>query len=96
MRERDYTISKLKDREMSGGGENFLKFLKTELITFVDSEYRTNPEERILNGYSYGGLFTMYAFLIEHNLFNGYIAGSPYLANDLESLENVLNEKSEK
>ncbi|MCK5457814.1 MAG: alpha/beta hydrolase, partial [Melioribacteraceae bacterium] len=94
MRERDYTISKLTDREMSGGGENFLKFIKSELIPFVDSEYRTNPEERILNGYSFGGLFTMYAFLNEHKLFNGYIAGSPYLFSDLEFLEKLLSEKS--
>ena len=95
MRERDYTISKITGREISGGGENFLKFLKTELIPFVDSEYRTNPEERILNGYSYGGLFTMYAFLNEHKLFNGYIAGSPYLSLDAESLQKVLVENSE-
>jgi len=95
MRERDYTISKITGREISGGGENFLKFLKTELIPFIDSEYRTNPEERILNGYSYGGLFTMYAFLNEHKLFNGYIAGSPYLSLDAESLQKVLVENSE-
>jgi len=95
MRERDYTISKIDGKENSGGGENFLKFMKTELIPFVDSEYRTNPDDRILNGYSYGGLLTMYAFLNEHDLFSGYIAGSPYLYNDGEDLQKLLNEKSE-
>ena len=95
MRERDYTISKIIGREISGDGEKFLKILKTELIPFVDSEYRTNPDERILNGYSYGGLFTLYAFLNEHNLFNGYIAGSPYLSRDVGDLQKLLIEKSE-
>ena len=95
MRERDYTISKIDGKDNSGGGENFLNFLKTELIPFIDSKYRTNPNDRILNGYSYGGLLTMYAFLNEHDLFSGYIAGSPYLYNDGENLQKLLNEKSE-
>ena len=95
MRERDYTISKISDRENSGGGGNFLKFLKTELLPFVDSEYRTNPNERVINGYSYGGLFTMYAFLNEHKLFNGYIAGSPYLARDKEYFFEQMKESAD-
>jgi predicted alpha/beta superfamily hydrolase len=95
MRERDYTISKIIGREISGDGEKFLKMLKTELIPFVDSEYRTNPDVRIINGHSLGGLFTMYAFINEHNLFSGYIAGSPYLSHDVEDLQKLLIEKSE-
>ena len=95
MRERDYTISKIDGRENSGGGDNFLKFLKTELIPFVDSEYRTDPDDRILNGYSFGGLLTMYAFLNEHDLFSGYIAGSPYLSSDKEHLKKIIIENSE-
>ncbi len=94
MRERDYTISKLTNGKISGGGENFLKFIKTELIPFIDKEYRTNPAERVINGYSYGGLFTLYAFLNEHKLFNGYIAGSPYLAGDIKYFHEKMNESA--
>ena len=95
MRERDYTISKLENRKLSGGGENFLKFIKTELIPFIDSEYRTNPTERVINGYSYGGLFTMYTFLTENKLFSGYIAGSPYIYPDLENFQKLVIENFE-
>ena len=95
MRERDYTISELADRKNSGGGENFLNFLKTELIPYIDSEYRTNPKERVINGYSFGGLLVMYSFIKEHDLFSGYVAGSPYLSTDVEYLQKLLIEKSE-
>lgn len=40
----------------SGGGDNFLKFLETELIPEIDKTYRTHPY-RILAGHSLGGLF---------------------------------------
>lgn len=95
MRERDYTISKFRDREDSGGGKNFLNFLKSELIPYIDSEYRSKPDERIINGYSLGGLFVIYAFLNEYNLFNGSIAGSPYLSSDIEHLREQLKKSSE-
>ncbi|MCK5455876.1 MAG: alpha/beta hydrolase [Melioribacteraceae bacterium] len=94
MRERDYTISKLADRKNSGGGENFLNFLKTELIPYIDSEYRTNPQERVINGYSFGGLLVMYSFIKEHDLFSGYVAGSPYLFPDKEYLQELLVKSS--
>ncbi len=94
-RERDYTISKFRDREDSGGGRNFLNVLKSELIPYIDSEYRSKPDERIINGYSLGGLFVMYAFLNESDLFNGYIAGSPYLSSDIEYLQEQLKKSSE-
>lgn len=91
MRDRDYTISKLPGNDISGGAGNFLKSLKSEIIPFIDSLYRTNPKKRILNGYSLGGLITLYAFLTEGELFNGYIAGSPYLSLDKDLLQKLMN-----
>ncbi|MEN8192813.1 MAG: alpha/beta hydrolase-fold protein [Bacteroidota bacterium] len=96
MRERDYSISALQRLEESGGGEKFLKFIKTELIQFIDSHYRTKPNERIINGYSIGGLFTLYVFLNENDLFSGYIAGSPYTPFDKDYLLEILQQNSEK
>lgn len=83
-RERDYTPSTNNQFNESGGAINYLNFLKSELLPFVDSSYRTN-EFRVLNGYSLGGLFVINTFLEAPELFHGYIAGSPYLVND-ESL----------
>ncbi|MCB0751623.1 MAG: alpha/beta hydrolase, partial [Ignavibacteriae bacterium] len=77
-RKRDYTFTKIDKLEQSGGADKFLCFLSKELIPFIDKNYRTT-EKRILNGYSLGGLFTIYASLKESNLFDSYIAGSPYI-----------------
>lgn len=94
MRERDYTISKLEQWEESGGGKKFVEFIKSELIPYIDSEFRTNPEQRVLNGYSLGGLIALYTFLTESSLFRGYIAGSPYISPDLDLLSGLVKKKS--
>ena len=90
-RERDYTISNIDRFEGSGGAENYIGFLKNELMPFVDSSYRTNGK-RVINGYSLGGLFTINLLLEENVMFDGYIAGSPYITDDLK----YLREKIEK
>ncbi len=72
LRIRDYSPSKVADITNSGGGKQFLAFMKSELIPFVDKEYRTN-EDRVLLGSSLGGLFTMYAMFNEPTLFTKYL-----------------------
>jgi len=94
-RERDYTPTKFPGREISGGAYKYLLFIKNELLPFIDSTYRTNPSDRTLNGYSLGGLFTLYTMLKEPHLFNRYIIGSPFIyrnIKDLLSLEDSLHE----
>ena len=61
----------------SGGGREFLTFLRTELIPYVDAHLRSDPGRRYLIGSSYGGLFTLYAMFSDPSLFHGYLAGSP-------------------
>ncbi len=85
-RERDYTISEVERWSGSGGAANYLNFLKKELIPLIDSSYRTN-NERILNGYSIRRICLLYLHsLNEPNIFGSYIAGSPFLINDLDIL----------
>lgn len=62
----------------SGGGENFLRFLKEELVPQIDSRYRTQPY-RILIGHSFGGLMAIYAFLHEPALFQASLVIDPSL-----------------
>ncbi len=69
------------NRDQSGGGDAFLKFLEEELMPFVDSNYRTSPY-RILYGHSLAGMFSIYTLFAKPDLFNGYIAVSPYLMFD--------------
>lgn len=63
----------------SGGGANFLAFLKQELIPWVEQNYRADPEKRVLVGHSYGGSFALYAMFQEPGLFRSYLAASPYI-----------------
>jgi predicted alpha/beta superfamily hydrolase len=62
----------------SGGGEQFLKFLKEEVFTYVEQQYRTNPF-RIYIGHSLGGLTASYTFLKHPDLFNATISIDPSL-----------------
>jgi predicted alpha/beta superfamily hydrolase len=62
----------------SGKAERFLKFLKTELFSFVDSNYKTEPF-RALSGWSLGGLLTVYTYFEHNHLFSAYLAISPSL-----------------
>jgi len=77
LRAMDYTPTPNPDVKGSGDGPKFLKFLKTELIPFVEANYRTDSTRRLLQGSSYAGLFTLYAMFADTGLFSGYIAASP-------------------
>jgi len=81
-RNRDYTISNRPNRPGSGGAPKFRTFLQEELIPYIDDEFRTEPDDRTINGYSSGGLFALYTLLTEPDLFNRYIIGSPHLSWD--------------
>jgi predicted alpha/beta superfamily hydrolase len=71
---------------VSGGGEKFLRFIKEELIPFVESEYRADPNDRGIFGYSIGGLFTTYVLFNSPKIFNKIFIGSPALWWDDESI----------
>ena len=79
-RRRDYRPTQ------AGDAENFLNFLNGQLIPYVDSKYRTIPDDRIINGYSIGGLFALYTLFTKPETFNRYIVGSPYLIWDNNSI----------
>lgn len=70
----------------SGNAPKFFNFLKTELIPFMETNYRGDPSHRILAGHSFGGLFTLYAMFTDPSLFWGYLAGSPAVDWDHGSL----------
>jgi predicted alpha/beta superfamily hydrolase len=69
----------------SGGGEDFLKFIKDELMPFVEKNYNTSPN-KIFFGHSLGGLMSSYCLLNHPEMFNSYIAVSPALWWDKESI----------
>lgn len=58
--------------EVTGGAVNFLKFIETELIPHIDSNYRTNSY-RTFVGYSFTGLPVLHSLFTQKNLFNSYL-----------------------
>jgi predicted alpha/beta superfamily hydrolase len=91
-----YNSEWLKLDVKTGGGGEFFKFIKQELIPLIDQEYRTDPAKRILAGHSHGGLFTVFAMFQEPGLFSSYIAASPSLnfaENAMFSLESKYAKK---
>ena len=80
------------DVEGSGGAEGFRAFLKSELLPWVDREYRT-ADFQILAGHSLGGLFAIDAFAGDPEVFDAYIAASPSLWWDEEALVRRLGQR---
>ena len=66
------------DIPQSGGAPKFLQFLEGELIPYVESNFRTHPY-RLLEGHSFGGLFSTYALMNKPELFNAFIIQAPAL-----------------
>ena len=65
--------------DKSGGGREYLSFIRDEVIPFVEATYRADPARRTLTGQSYGGLFGAFAMFEEPGLFADYILTSPSL-----------------
>src|SRR5690606_33241287 len=76
----------------SSGIEKFTRFLKEELIPFVDKKYSTLPH-RTLIGHSLGGSFVIHALINHQNLFTNYLAIDPGLKSHNYRFFNYALEK---
>jgi len=77
LRSRDLTPTLEKTWAESGGAGRFIAFINEEVKPFIDSQYRTDPDDQTLVGYSLGGLFAFYVLTNHTDSFNKYIIGSP-------------------
>jgi predicted alpha/beta superfamily hydrolase len=59
-----------------GGADDFLKFFKTELVPYINKNFKAEPFN-VLIGHSFGGVFVMHALLNDPELFDAYIAIDP-------------------
>ena len=75
----------------SGGAPKFLQFLERELIPYVESNFRTHPF-RLLEGHSFGGLFSTYALMNKPELFNAFIIQAPALWWNKEEMTGQAKE----
>ena len=71
-------------KQMAGGldvgfgqADNFLRFLEDELDPLIRREFPCRPDKAGLFGFSYGGLFALYALFSRSPMFDRYIIGSP-------------------
>jgi hypothetical protein len=65
-----------RDLNPSIGGPNFLSFIQTEVIPFIQKQYRVT-DDKTLYGYSLGGMFTTYVLFEHPGLFNMIGIGAP-------------------
>jgi uncharacterized protein len=82
----------------SGRAAQFLAFLEDELRPVVAERYRVLPGETGLFGYSYGGLFTLYALFRQSPMFNRFGAGSPGVlsaSSQIFALEKQIAERGD-
>ncbi|NNE13647.1 MAG: alpha/beta hydrolase, partial [Saprospiraceae bacterium] len=102
-RTRDLTATKVTFRrgvtynQESGGADDFMQFISSELIPYVESKYPVT-NYRTLIGHSYGGQFVINALFNHTDLFQNYIAIDPSLDWDnqvmLKQAKEVLKSKS--
>ncbi len=75
--------------ENSGGAERFATFIREELFTAIDTNFRTT-DDRSLIGMSFGGLFTGYVLLTQPQMFSRYLLSDPTSIWDSNYLNRTL------
>lgn len=91
---RDYSSRKsnkpkVQEKFQFGQANNHLDFIRNEVISYVESTYRTDPNSRTYFGYSMSGEFGAYILLTQPDTFNNYILGSPSIKNEVAYLTEL-------
>ena len=77
----DYTFKKTQNPRHPlvkfGQADTHLAFIRKDVFKFVESNYRTQPNNRTYFGFSAGGVFGVYALMTQPDSFKNYILGSP-------------------
>ena len=67
---------------MAGGAQDFINFMKDELMPKIDQKYPVDKNNRGIVGFSFGGFFASYMLLKNPQLFDNYLIISPGLVWD--------------
>ncbi|GEP91695.1 Predicted hydrolase of the alpha/beta superfamily [Chitinophaga terrae (ex Kim and Jung 2007)] len=89
LRDRDFTPTRWKDVDSSGGADNFIAFFEKELIPYINQKYRVSGENGIF-GASFGGVFGFYAMLQRPAMFRFYTLGDPAFRFDDQYLVRLV------
>jgi predicted alpha/beta superfamily hydrolase len=79
IRPRDLTPTVSSRFPLSGGADQFLRFLRDDLFPWVEDRYLRAASDRIYFGHSLGGLFGAHVLLADPTTFDRYIISSPSL-----------------
>lgn len=74
----------------------FLDFLTTELHPALQAKFRVSDSGHGLFGYSYGGLFSLYAWLREAAMFTTFGAGTPGVADAKSKIFSLIDAMPER
>lgn len=91
-RSRDLSPQPFDGRPESGGAPQYHEFLTKDVFAYIEANYPADPETRYLFGHSLGGLFALYTYTKSPEYFKGIIAGSPFLAGQLDLLSEVAGD----
>ena len=91
-RNRDFTPADGDQMQNSGGAENFTNFLSEELLPIINNNYRTY-DYNILFGHSLCGMYSIYTMFDNPEIFDAYIAASPWLMFNDEYVIRYAKEK---
>ena len=81
-RSHDFTAPS-EEREFWGGAADFLDFMQSELIPYIEAHYAADAARRIIFGQSLGGQFVLFAAQTRPDIFWGHIASNPALHRNL-------------
>jgi predicted alpha/beta superfamily hydrolase len=77
-RDREIRYDLPKGSLTTGGAQEFLESVKTEIVPFIDKNYKTN-NDRGITGWAFGGLFTAYCFINSDGYFTRFGINTPTL-----------------
>lgn len=92
-REEDTQVSELNNMP-TGSGEMFYQFIATELLPYIEKNYRVSPF-KVIAGHDATAGFINFFLYKDDPVFNGFICFSPELSPDMDAIlpEQVANLK---
>ncbi len=93
-RNRDYTIREsnrpdIQAKYQLGQAKQHTTFIRKDVITYVEKNYRTQPDNRTYFGYSLGGQFGAFVLLYKPDTFKNYIIGSPEISGEVSEFSSL-------
>lgn len=93
-RRRDYTptangSADAPTGQVHGGGAAYAAYLRDRVLPFVAARFRTDEQQRLFLGHSYGALLGTQILFTQPDLFSGYVLGSPSYWFDAHVMERM-------